>query len=250
MEENIEQVAEETTITGEQETTPPVETEIKTDQTIVEETPKMVPLAALEDERRKRQGLESKLAAIPQEPDRYFDDQQKDSVFKEYLRAPGKALAEINVQIANLEAVIPDDGADEYRKARRQIAYWNGIKDEFSEKRIEVSEQRREMELAEERVSSELGQDAAALIDYAKAFGFSERDFKMKPELRKSVKRLYDIANAATTVKRKEVKVLPQKIAQTSGNGGDGGGDDEEKILMNPDTPTDVRMAIWRKRKK
>ena len=90
------------------------------------------------------------------------------------------------------------------------------------------------------------------MVDYAKTLGFSEREFKNKPALREAVKKAYHIANAAEIAARKEVKPNPQQVAAPAGRAGGvvDEGNDEEKILMNPDTPTDVRMSIWAKRKK
>ena len=203
------------------------------------------------DHTRKSQEL-AELKKAPPEPEHYFDDPKKDDVFKEYLKSPGKALGEINAQIADLEAVILDDGIEEYKKARRQIAYWNSIKDEFQIKRIEVGEQHRNAELAEERVLSELGQDAAALIEHAKSLGFTERQFKTQPELRKAVKRLYDIQNASNTARTKEVKADPQKTAKTAGETGGAGGTErtDEDIIFDDKTTTAERMAIWAKKKR
>lgn len=209
---------QETVVTGETETTPPVGSEeTKKDETTTtepKETPKLVPLAALEDERRKRQDLEAKLAAIPAEPETHFEDTVKDAAFKDYLKNPHKVISDINSKIADLEAVIPDDGAEEYRKARRAIAGWNAIKDEFQGKRIEISERQRQTETAESKLQTELGDKAQVIVDYAKTLGFSEKDLRAKPELRTAVKKMYATAHPG---EGKEVKPTPHKATAPGG---------------------------------
>ena len=187
----------------------------------------------------------------PEPPEKHFDDPQKDQVFKNYLKDPLKVISDINSEIANLEAVIPEDGTDEYRKARRSIAYWNGVKDEFQVKRSEVSERNREAEIAEAKVAAELGTDAPILLDYAKTLGFSERDFRSRPTLRASIKTMYLAANPG---KGKEIKPSPQQTTKPSGQGGGSDGAEhtksEDEILFDDKTTTAERMEIWAKRKK
>ena len=187
------------------------------------------------------------LKRVP-ETETYFEDAKMDGVFKDYLKAPSKVLKDINAEIANLEAVIPDDGAEEYRKARRQIAYWTGIKDEFQTKRLEVSDKQRNAELAEARLAAELGQEATVLVEYAKTLGFSERDFKNKPELRASVKKMYIVANPG---KGKVIPPNPHQAAAPSGEAGGGMGGDGEKVLeeLNPNLSTADRIEAMRRRK-
>ncbi len=178
------------------------------------------------DHTKKAQEL-AELKKVP-ETETYFDDQKKDGVFKDYLKNPVKVIGEIHAEIAKLEAVIPDDGADEYRKARQQIAYWSGIKDEFLAKRLEVSENQRRKEADEAKVLGELGQDAQTLIDYAKSIGFSEKEFKTKPAVREIIKKQYAIERATETAKQKETKPNPHKAAAPAGSKGGEGNEPED----------------------
>ena len=178
----------------------------------------------------------------------FFEDTQKNTVFRDYLKDPLKVIRDINAEIANLESVIPDDGAAQYRNARLTIAQWNGIKDEFSTKRLEVSEKSRQSEIAEAKLSAELGTDATSLLEYAKGLGFSERDFKSKPELRAALKTTYKLANAANSAKSKEVKLLPHKAAAPSGGSGDSG--DSFTKAFDPNISTEERIALFRKNKR
>ena len=227
MEEN-EEIVQDEIVTGEEAAAPPAE---EKEEVAIEETTKMVPLAALEDERRKRQHLEQQLSQAQPEPETYFDDPKKDGVFKDYLKSPLKVISDINTEIANLEAVIPDDGADEYRKARKMIAFWNGVKDEFQAKRFEVSEKSRSEEIAASKVAGELGADFNTLLDFAKQSGFSEREFKTRPVIRTLVKNAYTAAHAAEAALKKETKPKPHQAAKPAGDGGGGGGDNEDDEL-------------------
>jgi hypothetical protein len=198
------------------------------------------------DHTRKAQEL-AELKKV-QEPENYFDDSKKDGVFKDYLKSPLKVISDINSEIAKLEAVIPDDGADEYRKARTQIAYWNGVKDEFSAKRIEVSEKHRQAEIEEAKITAELGPDRQALLEYAKENGISEKDFKSKPALRASVKKWYAADHASETANKKQVKQSPHKASSPAGqsSGGADAGDIDE---FDPNLSTEERIALSRKRR-
>jgi hypothetical protein len=199
------------------------------------------------DYTKKTQELSDlKKAAVPEE-ETYFGDQNKNGVFKDYLKNPLKVLGDINAEISRLETIIPDDGSEEYRKARREIAQWQAIKDEFREKRSEVNYRSQKEEVAEAKLVAELGADAPALIEYAKGLGFSERDFKSKPELRSAIRKAYEIANADKTAQAKERKSAPHKAAPTSGGGGSGssaGGDDD---IFDPKISTEERIARFRK---
>jgi hypothetical protein len=176
---------------------------------------------ALETDYTKKSQELAELKKAPSEPELFFpNDQRKETVFKDYLKTPVKILSDINNEIAKLEAVLPDDGIDEYRAARQNIAYWNGIKDEFSAKRIEVIEHKRDQEISEAKINAELGEEAHALFDYGRSLGFSDKDIKSKPELRASVKHLYELANAGKTAHKKEVKPTPHKAATPSGQSG------------------------------
>jgi len=194
------------------------------------------------DYTRKSQEI-SKLKESKTE-EKFFEDSTKDSVFKDYLKTPVKVLGDINSEIARLETVIPDDGIEEYRRARKTIAQWQAIKDEFREKRSEVSTRSREEEVAEAKLFAELGENASALIEYAKGLGFSERDFKGKPELRAALRKTYEVSNADKTAQLKERKSAPHRAAPTSGSGSAIGDDTD---IFDPKMSTDERIARFRK---
>ena len=208
---------------------------------IVEKTIKEYKSLQADYTRKSQEISELKKAAPPEE--KYFEDATKDSVFKDYLKTPVKVLGDINSEIARLETVIPDDGIEEYRRARKTIAQWQAIKDEFREKRSEVSR----YEIAEAKVNAELGENASALIEYAKGLGFSERDFKSKPELRTALRKTYEVSNADKTAALKERKSVPHRAAPTSGSGGGGAG--EETDVFDPKMSTEERIARFRKNK-
>jgi hypothetical protein len=186
------------------------------------------------DYTKKTQEL-ADLKKVP-EPETYFEDSRKDGVFKDYLKNPIKVVGDINSELSRLESIIPDDGVEQYRQARKEIAYWNGIKDEFSIRRTEVSERQRELLSADEILNKELGPDASAIIEHAKSLGVTEKEFKSKPAIRALVKKDYAIANATRTTVNKEIKPKPQATATTSGEagGGAGGGNNEEDETKLP----------------
>lgn len=185
------------------------------------------------------------------EPEVYFKDSNEDTAFKEYLKDPDKFLVDLGGRIASYEGVVPDDGVEEYRNAKRWITYLNGVEKRFLSKRIEVSEKQRQTEMAEVRFKEELGAEAVAVIEYAKLLGFTEREFKTRPELRASVKKMYDVANAGRTANLKLVKKGPQPTAKVSGEAGAGGtGHDFKDETENPNLSTEDRIAIWRERKR
>ncbi len=194
------------------------------------------------DHTRKSQ----ELSELKKTEEIYFDDPNKNSVFKDYVKNPLKVIADINNEIAKLEAVIPEDGADNYRAARKTIAQWNAVKDEFQAKRTEISEKNRQAELEEAKLAAELGKDAPALLEYGKGLGFSEKDFRSKPELRAALKNAFKISNAATTAQKKEQKGSPHKAAGPSGGAAGGGGDQD---VFDPNLSTEERIALFRKNK-
>jgi hypothetical protein len=185
------------------------------------------------DHTKKAQEL-AELKRVP-ETETYFEDTKKDGVFKDYLKNPVKVIGEIHAEIAKLEANVKFDGSDEDRQSRSQIAYWNGIKDEFLAKRIEVSEKQRLSEADEAKVLGELGQDAQTLIEFAKTQGFSEKDFKKNKAIREAVSKLYKAENALATASKKETKPNPHKAAApagSKGNEGDQVEDDESNLPL------------------
>lgn len=196
----------------------------------------------------KRQAEEILAKAKTPEPEEpYFADEKKNTVFKDYLKSPLKIVTDINAEIARLEGVTPydDDGnpnGEEYRKARTSIAYWQGVKDEFGMKRQELAEQQR----TTETVKSELGADYPKLEAYAQAMGFTVKDFRGKPELRKSIKTMYELANAGASADHKVVKPVPPKTAVSQGGVGD------RVTKKEPDTSkmTDAEYyAYWKQQR-
>lgn len=168
------------------------------------------------DHTRKSQEL-AELKKVPDQPEVYFDDQNEDTAFKVYLTKPGEYLTALSMDIAKYDSVIPDDGIDEYRTARRWVAYLNGVKDRFLAKRIEISETRRNNELTDAKIQGELGEQAQAIIDYGRVKGFTEKELKTRPALLDMVKKEYLTSHATQTAIRKEVKPTPQKAATPAG---------------------------------
>ncbi len=205
-------------------------------------TPKFQEAAAL-----KKQAEEI-LEQASRTPEVYFEDANKNGVFTDYLTNPVKVVSDINQEIARLEGVEPfnDDGTrnPSYAQARREIAYWNGIKDEFSLKRADVMEKRR----ADEALTNQLGEEGKVLEAYAKSLGFSAQDFRTKSELRKTIKGLYDLANAGQTAKKKEVKPNPPKLATQQGGGG--GTQTGTKDPFDPNLSTEERIELWKAQRK
>jgi hypothetical protein len=234
----------EVTTTGDEVTTPPVET--KTSEVVTEEKPKLVPLAALEDERRKRQALEARIAAsTPAEPERHFHDDRENQVFASFLKDPVSITREFNEEIRQLAGVIPEDGADEYRKAQQRIAYLRGVREQFVAKKMEIGDRQRDQELAEVKLQTELGKDAPVLLDFAKEQGISEKEFRGSPAIRAIIKTAYLAANPG---KGKEVKPTPQKASTPSGAAGGGGGGTEVDEF-DPKLTTEQRIELGRKRR-
>jgi hypothetical protein len=185
------------------------------------------------DHTRKSQEL-AELKKVPVPEEKFFDDYRKDTFFKDYLKNPLKGIAYINSQISQLEGVIPDDGAEQYREARKTIAQWVSIKDEFQEKRNELSNLRRQEEVAEAKLIAELGKEAPDLLEHAKELGYSERDFKSNPKLREALKRTFQLSHAAEFAQGKEKKPIPHKAATPSG-GASGSGETKEPTFKTDD---------------
>jgi hypothetical protein len=234
----------EVTTAGDEVTTTPVETE--TAEVVTEEKPKLVPLAALEDERRKRQALEARIAsATPVETEKHFSDERENQVFTNFLKDPVSITREFNEEIRNLAGIIPEDGAEEYRKAQQRIAYLRGVREQFVAKKMEISDRKRDQELADVKIQTELGKDAFDLLDYAKTQGISEKEFRSSQAIRTMVKTAYLVANPG---KGKEVKPLPQKSSTPSGERG-AGGDVKEPDEFDPKLSTEERIALGKKRR-
>lgn len=168
------------------------------------------------DHTRKAQEL-AELKKAPPKPEVYFPDQNENMAFQVYLENPTEYLTALSVDIAKYDSVIPEDGTEEYRAARKWVAYLNGVKDRFLAKRIEISETKRNQELTDAKIKSELGEEAQAIIDYGKLKGFTEKELKTRPVLLDMVKKEYAAVNGARTAIKKEVKPTPQKAATPSG---------------------------------
>jgi len=159
-----------------------------------------------------------------QTPKTYFEDPKKNDIFMDYLKSPVKVVSDINAEIAKLESdetIYDDEGRVDVKKQsanRRAIAYWNGIKDEFSLKRQEVIERRRKSEVDESRIASELGENALKIEEYALSLGFSREDFLSKPKVREAAKKAFNIANVPISVRAKELKEAPKKLATQGGS--------------------------------
>jgi hypothetical protein len=185
----------------------------------------------------------SKLKEVKLE-ETYFPDKNKNDVFRDYLQKPMKVIGDINAEISRWASVIPDDGAEEYRAAQKTIAQWQAIKDEFRERESELSKQRQREEVAEAKLIAELGQDAPTLMEYAVGLGYSERDFKAKPELREALKRTYKIDHAVNTAQKKEVKPVPQRSAESSGSWG---GSSDHDRMFDDSISTEERISLFKK---
>lgn len=171
--------------------------------------------------RIKKEAEEMIAKAKPSPPEPYFEEAQKNKVFTDYLVNPLQFTNNINSEITRLENVTPfdDDGnpnTKNYRDARSAIAYWNGVKDEFSMKRQEVIETKRENEI----IRQEFGDDADKIESYAKVLGFSLQDLRIRPELRKTVKSLYNLASADKKADIKEIKPTAPKLSTPGGVSG------------------------------
>lgn len=188
--------------------------------------------ALASDHTKKSQEL-AELKRVP-EQETYFEDTKKDTVFKDYLKNPVRVMTDIHSEIAKLESVIPDDGAEEYRKARREIAYWNGVKDEFLAKRLEVSEKERNNQLVEAQVLGELGDKAQTLIDYAVSKGFTAKQFKTNPSIRNLVNVAYNAEHAGEMADKKVVHPVPHIAAAPAGAAQGGNVNEEEEELNLP----------------
>ena len=195
-----------------------------------------------------RKEAEEQIAQAKPEPapEPYFPDMEKNRVFQEFLKNPAQWNQAVNAEISRLEDVQPldDDGVRNpaFQQARKTIAQWQAIKDEFMFKREEVSETKR----SEEAVKRELGDKAPELEAYAKAIGFTASEFRTKTELRSRIKRLYDLSAADQTANGKEVKPKPPKLSVQSGYSGKQNSDGD---IFNPKLATEDRIALFRKNK-
>ena len=188
-----------------------------------------------------RKKAEAIIARAEETPEVHYEDPKKNRAFIDYLENPVRVVADINAEIARLEGVTPidDEGhpnTQQYRQARSAIAYWNGIKDEFSVKRTVIVDQKRD-----------LGEEGQKMEAYAVALGFTRQEFRSKPELRKRIQALHEVAAAAETGKSKEVvKGAPKLAIQTGGGGGVTGGRD----AFDPKLSPEERIGMWREQKK
>lgn len=162
----------------------------------------------------------------PPEPTKHFDDPQKNEVFEQYLKEPLKVVSNINTEIMRLSGIRPViNGEDnpEYETAQKNIAYWNGIKDEFTFKKDEIITRKKDVEILDAKINIELGDKAGEIREYANNLGFSDADLR-KPQLRKSVVEMYKVANAGKTADGKLKKPTPPNLASPAGSTGGGTG--------------------------
>lgn len=174
------------------------------------------------DHTKKAQEL-AELKKAPPEPEVYFSDPNENTAFQKYLERPADYLTALSMDIAKHDSVVPDDGIEEYREARRWVAYLNGVKDRFLAKRIEITENMRKQELLDAKLQGELGEQARDIINYGKEKGFTEKELKSRPVLLDMIKKEYLTVNAPKTALKKEVKPTPQKAATPAGEGPSGG---------------------------
>ncbi len=170
------------------------------------------------DHTRKSQEL-AELKKTPEQPEVFFKDPAENAAFQTYLEHPVDYLTALSVDIAKYDSIVPDDGIEEYRAARKWVAYLNGVKDRFLAKRIEITEARRNNELTDAKIKTDLGEEAQAILDFGRLKGFTEKELKTRPVLLEMVKKEYLTANATRSATRKEVKATPQKAATPSGAG-------------------------------
>lgn len=170
------------------------------------------------DHTRKAQEL-AELKRTPPQPETYFQDPSENAAFSVYLENPVDYLSALSLDIAKYDSIVPDDGIDEYRTARKWVAYLNGVKDRFLAKRIDITDSRRNEETTNAKLREELGVEAQNIIDYGKTKGFTEKELKSRPVLLEMVKKEYSVANASRTAIKKEVKPPPQKASTPSGEG-------------------------------
>lgn len=196
------------------------------------------------DHTKKSQEL-AELKKVPEQPEAYFEDQNEDTAFKVYLNKPAEYLTALSMDIAKYDSVIPDDGIDEYRTARRWVAYLNGVKDRFLAKRIEISEAKRNNELTDAKLQAELGEQTQAIIDYGRVKGFTEKELKTRPALLDMVKKEYLTSHATQTATRKEVKPTPQKAATPAGGVTEG-----EALPLDTSKMTDAEWYAHKQKEK
>lgn len=168
------------------------------------------------DHTRKAQEL-AELKKPQKEPEVFFKDPAENVAFQTYLEQPVEYLTALSMDIAKYDSIVPDDGIDEYRAARKWVAYLNGVKDRFLAKRIEITETRRNQELTDAKIQGELGEQAQAIIDFGRMKGFTEKELKTRPVLLEMVKKEYLTTNAPRLATKKEVKQTPQRASTPSG---------------------------------
>lgn len=168
------------------------------------------------DYTRKAQEL-AELKKAPATPEVYFQDPTENAAFQVYLAQPADYLSALSLDIAKYDSVVPDDGIEDYRNARKWVAYLNGVKDRFLAKRIEITEARKNQELTDNKIKDQLGEQAQEILDYGKSLGFTDKELKTRPVLLDMVKKSYAVSNATKTVQKKEVKPTPQKASTPAG---------------------------------
>jgi hypothetical protein len=213
MEENTEVVQE---VAGEEVTTPPVEevAEVVEPKVEPEKVEKVVPLAALEDERRKRQDAEARLA------EREVKPAAPAKTMEEYYEAdPQATIAYINNEIAKLQNDDPFGSA-------LQVEQLRDLKIELKEK-VSSKTMKRQNEYAAKITAAipDFLEVKPALEKFAtENLGYSYEDLGRMTDPRvvgenalntmKLIKRQFDMVSGRTPVKRESQapEPLPNKL--------------------------------------
>ncbi len=241
MEENSEIVVGEPT--GDEVSAPPVEPVVdEVVEEVIEEVviPKTVPLAALEDERRKRQEAEAKLAARPQgaAPVKSMEDY--------YEENPAGTISYINNEIARLQNEDP---------------YGNALQvEQLRDMKIELKEKTATRTMA--RQNEYAGKITAAIPDFLtvkpalekfaiEALGYTYEDLGRMTDPRivgenaalntmKLIKKQYDMISGATPIKRESQapEPLPNKL---------GGGSAPTEV--DPEKMSTAEWMAWDKKR-
>jgi len=166
----------------------------------------------------------------------YFTDNNKNTVFKEYLDNPIKITSEINTEISKLRRVprqVNGEDNPQYDQAQQAIDYWNNLKDEFSLKRQLELEKRHDAKISSMNLSTLAGKDAQKLKDFAiTTLGYTESDYKeftseKNPERAarfiKGIQKSFAIVSARKSADTKIIKDKPNKLTKPSGSAGAGG---------------------------
>lgn len=213
--------AVETETTGEtQERTDAVE-EVETEATPATDEGKTVPLKALQEERRKRQEYEAKIAELEMAKTPHKQEATQSQSLEEWYEAdPQAATYAINQEIARLQV---DDPYNPQTLA--QIEYLRDKKIELA-KTVDTRVQTRNMELYNDakKLVPDYETKKEQLFDFATtSLGFSQEDlFRMTNpnivgksaalNMLKVINSQYDSANAVKTVNQKKATTQATKV--------------------------------------